>query len=121
MKFNFNNPYSVYLHDTNQRYLFKNAARALSHGCVRVQQWEELAYFIASNDSVNLKPGEKARYNKDSIINWLAIKEKKRIGVKSGIPLFIAYFSCEAKDGKIKFYDDIYSDDKLKRENYFSK
>ena len=121
MKFNFNNPYSVYLHDTNQRYLFKNAARALSHGCVRVQQWEELAYFIASNDSVNLKPGDKLRYNKDSIINWLAIKEKRRIAVKSGIPLFIAYFSCEAKDGKIKFYDDIYADDKLKREIYFSK
>ena len=121
MKFNFNNPYSVYLHDTNQRYLFKNAARALSHGCVRVQQWQELAFFIADNDSVNLKPGEKQRYNKDSIINWLAIKEKRRIGVKSGIPLFIAYFSCEAKDGKIKFYDDIYADDKLKRENYFSK
>lgn len=30
-KFNFNNPYSVYFHDTNQRYLFKNSARALSH------------------------------------------------------------------------------------------
>lgn len=38
-KFNFNNPYSVYLHDTNQRYLFKNSGRALSHGCVRVQNW----------------------------------------------------------------------------------
>ena len=25
-KFNFNNPYSVYLHDTNQRYLFKNSS-----------------------------------------------------------------------------------------------
>ena len=51
IKFNFSNPYSVYLHDTNQRYLFKNASRALSHGCVRVQEWEKLAYYIADNDS----------------------------------------------------------------------
>ncbi|MBK7559570.1 MAG: L,D-transpeptidase family protein [Chitinophagaceae bacterium] len=40
IKFNFNNPYAVYLHDTNQRYLFKSPSRALSHGCVRVQEWE---------------------------------------------------------------------------------
>ncbi len=120
LKFNFNNPYSVYLHDTNQRYLFKNASRALSHGCVRVQQWEELAYFIARNDSINLKPGETLRYNKDSIKSWLSKKEKRSITVKNGIPLFIAYFSCGGKGGKIRFYDDIYGEDKLMREKYFS-
>lgn len=120
LKFNFNNPYSVYLHDTNQRYLFKNASRALSHGCVRVQQWEELAFFIARNDSLNLKPGDSLRYNTDSIKIWLAKKEKKRIVVKNGIPLFIAYFSCEGKGEKIRFYDDIYGEDKLMREKYFS-
>ena len=120
LKFNFSNPFSVYLHDTNQRYLFKNAARALSHGCVRVQQWQELAFFIARNDSLNLQPGDSLRYNTDSIKNWLAKKEKKRIVVKNGIPLFIAYFSCEGKGDKIRFYDDIYGEDKLMRERYFS-
>ncbi|MBC7889440.1 MAG: L,D-transpeptidase family protein [Ferruginibacter sp.] len=119
LKFNFSNPYSVYLHDTNQRYLFKNASRALSHGCVRVQQWQELAFFIARNDSVNLQPGEVLRYNIDSIKNWLEKKERRRIAVKNGIPLFIAYFSCEGKGEKIRFYDDIYGEDKLMRERYF--
>ncbi|MEO5890044.1 MAG: L,D-transpeptidase family protein [Ferruginibacter sp.] len=120
LKFNFNNPYAVYLHDTNQRYLFKNASRALSHGCVRVQEWEELAFFIARNDSMNLKPGDSLRYNTDSIRNWLARKEKKRIPVKNGLPVFIAYFSCEGKGEKIRFYDDIYGEDKMLREKYFS-
>ncbi|MCW3090792.1 MAG: L,D-transpeptidase family protein [Ferruginibacter sp.] len=120
LKFNFNNPYSVYLHDTNQRYLFKNASRALSHGCVRVEQWEELAFFIARNDSMNLKPGDSLRYNTDTIVNLLARKEKKRLVVKNGLPLFIAYFSCEGRGGKIKFYDDIYGEDKVMREKYFS-
>jgi L,D-transpeptidase YcbB len=120
LKFNFNNPYAVYLHDTNQRYLFKQKARALSHGCVRVQKWDSLAFYIARNDSINLKPGDSLPYNADSIKTWIAEKKNKRIQIKNRIPLFITYFSCEGKDGKIKFYDDIYGDDKAMREKYFS-
>ena len=119
-KFNFYNRYNVYLHDTNQRYLFKNSARALSHGCVRVQQWEKLAFFIAKNDSINLKQTDTLRYNTDSIKLWLANKEKRRIIVKNKLPLFIRYFTCEGKDGKIIFYDDIYGEDKLLRNKYFA-
>jgi L,D-transpeptidase YcbB len=120
LKFNFNNPYAVYLHDTNQRYLFKKAGRALSHGCVRVQKWDSLAYYIARNDSINLKPGDVLTYNADSIRTWIAEKKNKRIQIKNRLPLFITYYSCEGKDGKIKFYDDIYGDDKAMREKYFS-
>jgi murein L,D-transpeptidase YcbB/YkuD len=120
MKFNFNNAYAVYLHDTNQRYLFKNASRALSHGCVRVQEWQKLAFYIARNDSMNVKPGDTLRYTTDSIMTWLERKENKRIGVKNKISLFIRYFTCEAKNGKIKFYDDVYGEDKLIREKYFT-
>jgi murein L,D-transpeptidase YcbB/YkuD len=119
-KFNFNNPYAVYLHDTNQRYLFKNGSRALSHGCVRVQEWEKLAFYIARNDSMNLKRGDTLRYNTDSIRNYIANKERKRLDVKNQIPVYIRYFSCEGKDGKIKFYDDIYGEDKVLREKYFA-
>ena len=120
LKFNFDNPYSVYLHDTNQRYLFKNSARALSHGCVRVQEWEKLAYYIAANDSINQKPGYEPYYTADSIKTWLANKERKRIIVKNRIPLYIRYFTCEGKNGKIVFYDDIYGEDKMLREKYFA-
>ena len=120
MKFNFSNRFSVYLHDTNQRYLFKNSFRALSHGCVRVQEWKKLAHFIAVNDSINLKKGEILKYTTDSITNWLARKVKKTIDVKRELPLFIRYFSCVGKEGTIKFYDDIYGEDKVIIEKYFS-
>jgi murein L,D-transpeptidase YcbB/YkuD len=119
-KFNFNNPYAVYLHDTNQRYLFKNASRALSHGCVRVQEWEKLAFYIARNDSLKAKPTDSLRYTTDSIKNWIAAKERRRMDVKNRIPVYITYFSCEGKDGKVKFYDDIYGEDKALREKYFA-
>ncbi|MDQ6756578.1 MAG: L,D-transpeptidase family protein [Bacteroidota bacterium] len=120
LKFNFNNPYDVYLHDTNQRYLFKNSLRALSHGCVRVQEWQKLAFYIASNDSMNQKTGSTLNYTSDSIKNWLANKVKKTIIVKNRIPLFIRYFTCEGKNGKIIFYEDIYGEDKMLREKYFA-
>jgi len=121
IKFNFNNPYAVYLHDTNQRYLFKNASRALSHGCVRVQEWEKLAFYIAGNDSIANVKKDSLRYTSDSIRNWIARKERHRIDVKNHIPLFIRYFTCEGKDGRVKFYEDVYGEDRQLMEKYFAK
>ena len=119
IKFNFSNPFAVYLHDTNERWLFKRSIRDLSHGCVRVQEWEKLAFYILRNDSAYIAP-DTLKFNTDSITSWITNKEKHRIGVKSHIPLFIRYFTCEGIDGKIKFYDDIYGDDKSLKEKYFT-
>lgn len=118
-KFNFNNPYSVYLHDTNQRYLFANSDRALSHGCVRVQNWEALAFFIARNDSAATKEDHPLSYNIDSIKAWIANKSRKTIMVKKRLPLYIQYFTCEEKGNKIIFYKDVYNADNLLEEKYF--
>ena len=40
----------VYLHDTNRRGLFVQENRALSHGCVRVQEWDALVGFVLDMD-----------------------------------------------------------------------
>ena len=120
IKFNFSNPFAVYLHDTNQRYLFKNSARALSHGCVRVQDWKNLAFYIIRNDSIHKIPPDTLRYTTDSITSWIAQKERHRINVAYKFPLFIRYFGCEVVNGSIKFYDDIYGLDKLMRDKYFA-
>ncbi|MEO5499928.1 MAG: L,D-transpeptidase family protein [Ginsengibacter sp.] len=121
-KFNFNNPYSVYLHDTNQRYLFGNNYRALSHGCVRVQKWKDLALIITNLDSIYLeKKGRHQSYNADSINTWLQNNDRKRIMVYNRVPVYIQYFSCEAKDGKILFYNDIYGNDQYLSEKYFKR
>tara|TARA_R110002074_G_scaffold110849_1_gene238409 strand:+ start:1627 stop:2346 length:720 start_codon:yes stop_codon:yes gene_type:complete len=40
----------VYLHDTNHREKFDQEYRALSHGCVRVQQWDRLVAFVLGMD-----------------------------------------------------------------------
>jgi murein L,D-transpeptidase YcbB/YkuD len=120
MKFNFNNEYAVYLHDTNQRYLFKRTSRAFSHGCVRVEKWDSLAYFIARNDSINLKAGDTLRYSTDSLKLWLGQKQYRKVLIDNKIALFISYFSCEAQKGKIIFHEDIYGEDRRLREQYFT-
>jgi murein L,D-transpeptidase YcbB/YkuD len=37
---------SIYLHDTNQKYVFDRDRRTVSHGCVRVEKPFELASFM---------------------------------------------------------------------------
>ncbi len=122
MKFNFFNKYAVYLHDTNQRYLFAQSMRALSHGCVRVQQWQKLSDYILNNDSMYVKSlGGNSFTKTDSVQKWLTKKEKHFIPVRNRIPLFIRYFTCEGKNGKIIFYTDIYNEDRMLGDRYFAK
>jgi L,D-transpeptidase YcbB len=118
MKFVFSNKYSVYLHDTNQRYLFANSMRSLSHGCVRVQEWEKLAYYILRNDSLSAGNGGYTKV--DSVKTWLQRKQKRSIAVRNKIPVYIRYITCEGRDGSVVFYDDVYAEDKWLREKYFA-
>ena len=114
LKFNFPNKYAVYLHDTNQRYLFSKDKRALSHGCVRVEAWEELAAYILQRDSASTNA-----VPLDSMLTWLALKEKHLIPVRKRLPLFIRYFTCEVRDAKLHFYDDVYDEDRKLIDRFF--
>jgi L,D-transpeptidase YcbB len=118
LKFNFPNKYAVYLHDTNQRYLFGQAVRSLSHGCVRVQEWQKLAYYIIRKDLVKPETGKAPMI--DSMDSWISRKEKHSIPVKNRLPVYIRYITCEGKPGGIVFYDDIYGEDKRLRERHFA-
>lgn len=115
LKFNFPNKYAVYLHDTNQRYLFAQTVRSLSHGCVRVQDWQKLAYSIVQYDNAM-----QASSVEDSLTNWLNRKVKRSIAVRNKLPLYIRYFSCAAINNRIVFFDDIYGEDKALQQKYFS-
>jgi murein L,D-transpeptidase YcbB/YkuD len=112
LKFNFANKYSVYLHDTNARWLFSNSSRALSHGCVRVKEFLKLADFLVRDDTL--------RYHPDTLKSWINRQEKHVVSGFHRVPIFIRYFSCEGKNGKLKIYDDIYAEDRILRERYFA-
>lgn len=120
LKFNFSNKFDVYLHDTDQRYLFRNENRSLSHGCVRVQEWQKLAHFILQTDSLSIKTPKPTYAPTDSLKAWLSRKEKRTITVKNTLPIYIRYFSCEGKEGRVRFYPDIYGVDGRIKDELFS-
>jgi len=112
IKFNFRNRYSVYLHDTNARWLFGKSQRALSHGCVRVQAWQKMADFLIRNNQ--------EKFPADTLKAWFARQEKHVVTGFPRIPIYIRYFTCEGVNGKLRFFEDIYGEDQLLTERYFS-
>ncbi|MFN5475248.1 MAG: murein L,D-transpeptidase [Sphingobacteriales bacterium] len=114
IKFNFSNKFDVYMHDTNARGMFSRSSRALSHGCVRVQSWDTLARFLLARDTANVKV--------DTVKAWMARQEKHMVPLKKRVPVYLRYFTCEVgEDGRIRFFEDIYGDDKLLRMKYLAK
>ncbi len=120
LKFNFYNKYSVYMHDTNQRSFFGMESRALSHGCVRVQDWQKMAYYIMNNENSSGASSKVKPIPVDSLTHWLKVKEKHSIPIRSKVPVFIRYFTCEATNGQISFFEDIYDEDKKMIELLFA-
>ncbi|WP_313002923.1 L,D-transpeptidase family protein [Chryseobacterium gleum] len=109
--FRFSNSYGVYLHDTSQKQLFEKTQRALSHGCIRVENAGDLAAQLlkhdGTEDEIPLMKSLMDRY------------ERKDFVLKQPVPIMITYLTCLVKNGKVVFYNDIYNLD-LVLENKFN-
>jgi murein L,D-transpeptidase YcbB/YkuD len=111
IKFLFPNKHRVYLHDTQSKRLFSKNVRAYSHGCVRVQNPQELAQMILSSN-------KKAESNLD-IYEIINTRELHDIRLDEPISIFIRYFTCTADaEGNIYFHPDIYSRDNKELEEF---
>jgi murein L,D-transpeptidase YcbB/YkuD len=113
VKYSFNNPYGVYLHDTNAPTLFKRDKRALSHGCVRIEKAKELSYLLTEIDNGYVYPEDLDQY----------YQLQKRLDIKllNPVPLYIRYFTNEYHEGELQFYDDIYGFDKPLHQALYAK
>ena len=105
VKYLFPNKYSVYMHDTNEKYLFVKDYRALSHGCVRLHKPFELLETFAQ-----IEP--KIDYEKSKEI--LKANKKTPYRLSKTIPVDIVYLTAViTHDGMIMFHDDVYDYDKM--------
>lgn len=108
VKFEMPNSLNIYLHDTPQRTLFNKSARALSHGCVRVQCAQELAEHLLNDPMLWLSSDLMA-----------AIQEGRtyQIHLKQPLPVYLLYFTAFAEeDGTVSFRADVYNrDDAMQR------
>ncbi|MES2286528.1 MAG: L,D-transpeptidase family protein [Bacteroidota bacterium] len=113
LKFNFENKYGVYLHDTDNRRLFKREMRAMSHGCVRLERFIDFAKFLIRDDKRN--------YPLDSLKMDLLKEEQKYVYIKHPIPIYINYFTTEVDDNdELFFFIDVYKkDEKMLKSLYY--
>lgn len=110
VKFVFDNSYQVYLHDTNARRLFNNKNRALSHGCVRVENAITLAHLLVTG-----MPGKKS----SEVDHYLQKQERHYINLKKEIPIYIRYVTAEFMNGSFYQYGDVYKQDHLLTEEFY--
>ncbi|WP_164155593.1 L,D-transpeptidase family protein [Sandarakinorhabdus rubra] len=102
MKLDFRNAYSVGIHDTPSRQLFEREKRALSHGCIRVDDALGFAATLlgppASRDSLH------------TVVN--TSRDTQTVPFAQPIPVFVGYFTAElGSDGSLLVHDDIYRKD----------
>lgn len=88
----------IYLHDTNNRKLFNREKRALSHGCIRVEKWDEVAAFV-----LGISVDEVHKYAKGSRTFDMPT---------DGVPVIVRYNTTFVDaSGAMRDYPDVYGRD----------
>ena len=136
IKFMFDNPFGVYLHDTPTRAPFGYANRAVSHGCVRVEKPLRLADYLLANNSkwttdyLKIEIGSKV--DDKSVIEEFKQKRSElrknssygqttEVKLDKKIPLFVDYYTAWVdQNGVPNFREDVYRKDKIILENLFA-
>jgi L,D-transpeptidase YcbB len=106
VKFEFYNPFTVYLHDTPNKGLFSFNKRYFSHGCMRVEKPVELAHLLLGRNRIAI----------DTLTakGCLYQQAPKPVAVEIELAVMIIYSTVwYNREGEVKFFDDVYG--KLKR------
>ncbi len=127
-KFIFDNSSSIYLHDTNFKNGFKYANRAISHGCVRIENPLLFAQLMVKDKyqydqlrmEVNLPPvdtNRNAQYKKILAKKADTLKrfqlQPSWFSTRKNVSVFIGYFTAWAENGKVEFRPDVYDYDQI--------
>jgi len=105
VKINFNNRYSVFLHDTPTKKLFGRNIRAASSGCIRVQNVKQLVSWLLD--------GNKG-WNAAKVAEMERSGARKNVNLKRRTPVYLVYVTAWAtKDGAVNFRRDLYARDRV--------
>lgn len=104
VKFLFPNSYNVYLHDTPADNLFARPGRAFSHGCIRVEEPEELAKYVLR---------DLPEWDEPTLFAAMKSGEEKHVRLKNKVPVHIVYFTSWVDEkGGLHFQPDVYGYDR---------
>jgi len=105
VKFDFDNPYGVYLHDTPSRSKFASFSRLASHGCVRLEKPIPLAKQLLTSNPA---------WQPDVVDATLASGKTVRAQLAEPIAVFLLYWTAYmTPDGQMNFRDDPYGWDRV--------
>ena len=103
IKFMFPNKFSIYLHDTSQRGLFRRTSRDFSSGCIRIEKPVELAAYLLRNDP---------QWSTKRIMDVIASGVSTVVRLKDPIPVHLLYLTAWVDEQEdIHFSKDIYDRD----------
>ena len=91
LKFPFNNPEDIFLHDTPMRQYFQLASRDKSNGCVRLEDARRFATWLLGHQPV--KPSDGAEQFEQ---------------MRQGVPIYTTYLTAQVTNGELAFVKDIY-------------
>jgi L,D-transpeptidase YcbB len=97
LKFNLQNPFSIFLHSTSMQSSFAKDYRFLSHGCIRMEKPFELAADLL-----------RGRINLEELRSGKKDSESKTIKLTNKIPVFIIYMPIKVVGKKVIFLKDVY-------------
>jgi len=102
VKFMFPNRHAVYMHDTPSKALFGRPVRALSHGCVRVQNPIELAELLL----------EESGWDRARIDSVFEDTKTRYVNLSEPLPVLLYYLTARADaKGSLSLRRDIYGRD----------
>lgn len=103
-KFDFDNPFAVYLHDTPTKGTFSRYDRLASHGCIRLERPDDLARLLLEGS---------AEWTPEAIDAALAEGETVRARLPSNVAVYLLYWTAYASgNGTMNFRGDPYGWDK---------
>lgn len=105
VKFRFPNRHDVYMHDTPQKALFGQSFRALSHGCMRVENPRRFAEVLLAEDK-GWSPEK---------VGTMYGGGTRDITLDKPVPVYLTYFTAAVDEtGKVQKFGDLYGhDDRL--------
>jgi murein L,D-transpeptidase YcbB/YkuD len=99
IKFEMENRFDVYLHDTPSKNLFSRDNRRISHGCIRVQNSRELAALLMQQPI-------------GAINRAIATGSTNRSDLPEPVPVFVVYQTAfVGADDTLQFCPDVYNRD----------
>ncbi|HEY5826615.1 MAG TPA: L,D-transpeptidase family protein, partial [Cyclobacteriaceae bacterium] len=104
VKFVMPNHMNIYLHDTPGQRLFKRSYRALSHGCIRLDEPAELAEFLLK---------DQRGWDEEAIAKAMRGEQPATLFIKKMYRVQLEYYTAWVdENGLVNFREDIYGHDK---------